>query len=156
MPTFLLIRHGIAEDPRPGLADRDRALTDRGRVHARAAMAALVRRGLRPDRAFCSPYRRAVETLACLREAAGPIPCQETPALVPHHPPRATGDWLLALAAEAPPEAVVACVGHEPLLGDLVEGLTGRAVDMTRAACAVLRWDGRWTLEAHLPAEAAP
>ena len=156
MPTFLLIRHGIAEDPRPGLADRDRALTDRGRAHARAAMAALVARGLRPDRGCCSPYRRAVETLACLQEAAGPLPVQVAPALVPHHPPAAAAAWLLALAAEAEPEAVVACVGHEPLLGDLVAGLTGRTVDMSRAACAVLRWDGRWSLDGHHPGEERP
>lgn len=156
MATILLIRHGIAEDPRPGLADADRALTDLGRQHARAAMAALVARGLRPDQGWCSPYRRAMETLACLEDAAGPIPVAVTPILVPSRDPGVAGAWLLAQAAAAPADATIACVGHEPLLGDLVADLTGRGVEMTRAACAVLHWDGAWSFGAHFPGEARP
>ena len=42
MTTLLLIRHGIAEDPRSGQQDADRALTEEGWVRTRAAMKGLV------------------------------------------------------------------------------------------------------------------
>jgi phosphohistidine phosphatase len=154
MATLLLIRHGIAEDPRPGQRDPDRALTPAGWEKTRAAMRGLASRGLVPTRGFSSPYRRALETLACLQEAAGPFPAETTLELVPEGRPAQADLWLRGLAAEAP-EAVLALVSHQPFLGELVFQLTGRGVEVKKASCTVLRWEGgSWRFERqYQPAE---
>jgi phosphohistidine phosphatase len=149
--TLLLIRHGIAEDPRHGLRDADRALTAQGWDRTRAAMRGLVLRGYRPTRGVASPYRRAAETLVCLKEATAegfPVACWE--GLEPGGDCRAAEDWLRALVAEADPFDTVAVVSHEPFLSALVQHLTGRLVEMKKASCAVVHWTGgRFELAAH-------
>ncbi|MEV0324879.1 histidine phosphatase family protein [Micromonospora echinospora] len=59
--TLVLLRHGKAERPE-GIADRERALTERGHVDAAAAGAWLARHGFRPDVVVCSPARRTRQT----------------------------------------------------------------------------------------------
>ena len=142
------MKHG-----RPGQADAGRALTPEGWAKTRAAMRGLVALGYVPTRGLASPYRRARETMDCLREAAGrAFPVETWPGLVPHGDPGATDFQLRVLMAEARDEDMVALVGHQPFLGDLVARLTGRAVEVKKASCTVLRWaDGAWTFERHLP-----
>ncbi|HJW08171.1 MAG TPA: histidine phosphatase family protein, partial [Holophagaceae bacterium] len=70
MTTLLFIRHGIAEDWRPGLPDSERGLTEEGWTKTRKAMRGILARGLVPSRGISSPYRRAMETMACLKEEA--------------------------------------------------------------------------------------
>jgi phosphohistidine phosphatase len=151
MITLLLIRHGIAEDPRRGLRDADRALTLEGWEKTRAAMRGLVLRGYLPTRGVSSPFRRAAETLACLREATHdgfPAACWE--GLEPDGDCAQAEDWLRGLVAEAGPFETLALVSHEPFLSSLVEHLTGRLVEMKKASCAVVHWTGgRFELGAH-------
>ena len=155
MPTLLLIRHGLAEDPQPGQRDSERALTQEGWVRTRAAMKGLVARGYRPTRGFHSPYRRAAETMACLQDAAGAFPMESTLGLVPEARPAQADLWLRGRVAEAGAGEVLALVSHQPFLGDLVFQLTGRSVEVKKASCTVIRWvDGAWRFERHLtPAE---
>lgn len=155
MPTLLLIRHGLAEDPQPGQRDSERALTQEGWVRTRAAMKGLVARGYRPTRGFHSPYRRAAETMACLQDAAGAFPMESTLGLVPEARPAEADLWLRGRVAEAGAGEVLALVSHQPFLGDLVFQLTGRSVEVKKASCTVIRWvDGTWRFERHLtPAE---
>ena len=155
MPTLLLIRHGLAEDPQPGQRDSERALTQEGWVRTRAAMKGLVARGYRPTRGFHSPYRRAAETMACLQDAAGAFPMESTLGLVPEARPAEADLWLRGRVAEAGAGEVLALVSHQPFLGDLVFQLTGRSVEVKKASCTVIRWvDGAWRFERHLtPAE---
>ncbi len=151
MATLLLIRHGIPEEYLAGFADMDRALTPEGWVQAHAVMQGLVGRGLRPQRGFHSPYRRAVETMACLHEAAGGFPLEASMNLVPSGLPEQAELWLRSLFAEAPPDRVVAVVSHQPFLGRLVFRLTRQHTDMGRAHCVVLRHDqGLWHFVEHL------
>lgn len=151
MATLLLIRHGIPEDYSAGLPDRDRPLTPEGWVQTHAVMEGLVGRGLRPHRGFHSPYRRAVETMACLHEAAGGFPLEASTNLVPSGFPEQAEVWLRGLFAEAPPDQVVAVVSHQPFLSKLVYRLTHEPTDLGRAHCAVLRHDqGLWALVEHL------
>lgn len=152
MATLLLIRHGTAEDPRPGQGDADRALTPEGWAKTRAAMRGLVALGYVPTRGLTSPYRRARETMDCLREATGrPFPVETWPGLVPHGDPGAADFQLRARMVEARDEDVVALIGHQPFLGGLVAHLTGRVVEVKKASCTVVRWaDGAWTFELHL------
>ena len=151
MATLLLIRHGIPEELSPGVLDRDRALTPEGWVQTHAVMEGLVARSLRPHQGYHSPYRRAVETMACLHEAAGGFPLEVAPNLTPGGFPEQAELWLRGLFAEAPPEQVVAVVSHQPFLGRLVQCLTEEHTDMGRADCVVLRHDqGLWHLVEHL------
>jgi phosphohistidine phosphatase len=151
MITLLFIRHGIAEDLRRGQRDPDRALTVEGWEKTRAAMRGLVLRGYAPTRGVASPYRRAAESLACLKEATAegfPVACWE--GLEPTADPAQAEDWLRGLVAEAQPFETIALVGHEPFLSTLIQILTGRDVPMKKASCAVLHWNcGRFDLAAH-------
>ncbi len=151
MITLLLIRHGIAEEPRPGLRDLDRALTVEGWEKTRAAMRGLVLRGYVPTRGVASPYRRAAETLACLREATPQgFPVAFWEGLEPGADPAEAETWLHGVVAEARPFDTIALVSHEPFLSGLVHHLTGRSVEMKKASCAVLHWNGgRFDLAAH-------
>jgi phosphohistidine phosphatase len=155
MTTLLLIRHGIAEDPRPGQRDSDRALTEEGWRKTRAAMRGLVRRGHIPTRGFNSPYRRAAETMVCLQEAAGAFPTETRLDLRPDGHPSQVDLWLRGLLAEGPAGAVLALVSHQPFLSELVFHLTGRPVEVKKASCTIIRWeDGAWRFERQLsPAE---
>jgi phosphohistidine phosphatase len=150
MTTLLLIRHGIAEDPRPGQRDEDRALTEEGWRRTRAAMRGLVAKGHVPTRGFNSPYRRAAETMACLQEAAGPFPMETRVDLMPAGRPSQVDLWLRGLAAEAGPADVLALVAHQPFLGALIFHLTGHSLEVKKASCTVIRWqDGTWRFEHH-------
>ena len=148
MATLLLIRHGIAEDPRPGQRDMDRALTEEGWTRTRAAMKGIVQRGLVPTRGFNSPYRRAAETMACLQEAAGAFPMETSLDLVPEARPAQVDLWLRGLLAEAGSADVLALVSHQPFLSDLIFHLTGRDMDVKKASCTVILWEaGAWRFE---------
>lgn len=154
MATLLLIRHGIAEDPRPGQRDADRALTEEGWRRTRAAMGGLRALGFTPTRGFSSPYRRAMETMACLQEAAGPFPLETSFGLVPEASPAQADLWLRGLAAEAP-GAVLALVSHQPFLGELIFHLTGRNLEVKKASCTVIAWEeGGWRFrDQHQPSD---
>jgi len=146
--TLLLIRHGIAEDPRPGQRDADRALTEEGWTKTRAAMRGLVARGHVPTRGFHSPYRRAAETMACLQEAAGDFPMETRVDLRPDGPPPQVDLWLRGLLSEAGPGEVLALVSHQPFLGELIFHLTARDLEVKKASCTLIRWEGGvWRLE---------
>ncbi|WP_257304616.1 SixA phosphatase family protein [Geothrix campi] len=153
MTTLLLIRHGIAEDPRPGQRDADRALTREGWAKTRAAMRGLVARGYMPTRGFSSPYRRAMETMICLQEAAGAFPMETSLMVLPETRPALADLWLRGLAAEA--DGVLVLVSHQPFLGELVFHLTGRSLEVKKASCTVIRWEaGAWRFEGqHQPSE---
>lgn len=148
MTSILLIRHGIAEDLGAGLRDADRALTDEGWRKTRAAMKGLVARGHVPTRGFSSPYRRAMETMACLQEAAGGFPMETSLLVTPEGRPAQADLWLRGLAAEMP-GAVLALVSHQPFLGELLFHLTSRSLEVKKASCTVIRWEGgAWRFEA--------
>ena len=143
MITLLLIRHGIAENPRHGLRDPDRALTVEGWEKTRAAMRGLVLRGYLPQRGVASPYRRAAETLACLKEAtAEGFPVGYWEGLEPDASVSEAEVWLRGLVAEAQPFDTIALVSHQPFVSDLIFRLTGQSPEMRKASCAVLHWNG--------------
>jgi len=114
---LFLIRHAIAEEPRPGLADADRSLTPDGRGQFERAVAGLARLGLRAERCWHSPWRRAAETAALLAPVLGAPPVVE-PLLA--EPP---GPALLARLGAEPAAAALALVGHQPWLGELAAWL---------------------------------
>lgn len=119
---LVLVRHAIAEDaPPPGGSDDDRLLSEKGRRRFRAAARGLARLVPPFDRVLTSPLPRAAETARILVSAFGlaiqPVPCD---ALAPGG---GIGKPLFSAVGEAAPEAVIALVGHEPLLSTLAAHL---------------------------------
>ena len=110
-----VVRHGIAEPAQPGADDASRALTPEGERKLRRAVRGLRELDVRFDRVLTSPWTRARRT-AELLEPVSEAPFVATEALC--QPPRAE---LLALIAET--GDVVAAVGHEPWLGELIAWL---------------------------------
>ncbi len=118
---LLLIRHAIAEEPRPGLADPDRRLTEDGQGRFERAVAGLARLGVRADRCWHSPWRRARETAELLGPLLGPAPgaaAEVEPLLA-----LAPGAALLERLAAEPDGCSLALVGHQPWLGELAAWL---------------------------------
>ena len=155
MTALLLIRHGIAEDFRPGHPDSERALTEEGWAKTRAAMKGLVAKGYAPSRGISSPYRRALETMACLKEAAqsaasGGFPVGYSELFTPEEDPADTEAWLRTLMRGAGEDEILAFTSHQPLLGDLVARMTGRYLDIKKASCTVVEWNGSgWIFRKH-------
>jgi phosphohistidine phosphatase len=69
--TLWLLRHAKASAGVDGLADRDRALTARGRGAASRIGGDLARRGARPELVLCSPSVRTRETLELVQKELG-------------------------------------------------------------------------------------
>ncbi len=120
MKLFLL-RHGIAEDARPGGGDEERALTSEGvkkMLKASAGMKEVIE-GL--DAIYSSPYRRARQTAEIVSEKFGFVSITETAALLPGSRADDVIDYLSKMNIY---ESVM-LVGHEPLLGYLASSFIG-------------------------------
>jgi phosphohistidine phosphatase len=66
-----LLRHGIAEDAKPGQPDAERALTGDGRDKLRRVLKRARSADVEAGVILSSPYRRAVETAAVAAEVLG-------------------------------------------------------------------------------------
>jgi phosphohistidine phosphatase len=111
MERLILMRHGQAERPAPGLEDFDRALDAEGRAESRLMGRVMAEAGLTPDLALVSPAKRAIETWRVAAEAfPDPIDVQEDRSLY------AASAARLAAAAElvGPRGRSLIIVGHNP------------------------------------------
>lgn len=102
-----LLRHGIADDARPGQPDSERALTPEGRKRLQAVKR---RAGLTTMFTLSSPYLRAMQTAAIF---GGEI--VETPTLEPGANPEDTWNELRLFKDKAQ----ILCATHEPLCSNL-------------------------------------
>jgi phosphohistidine phosphatase len=128
-----LLRHGIAENARPGLKDADRALTAEGRQKLQRVVARAHAAGVKPSLILSSPLRRAMETAEI---AAGSLGYKgkivHTPALMPEAPPSQLWDELRTRQDEK----AVLLSSHEPLTSVAVAFLLNTPtlqVDMKKA-----------------------
>ncbi|MBL0313063.1 MAG: histidine phosphatase family protein [Holophagaceae bacterium] len=161
MTKLLLIRHGIAGEFRPGLPDSERALTEEGWAKTRAVMAGLVSRDFIPSRGISSPYRRAMETMACLKEAAMAVdpkyafPVGVSDGFTPGGDVEEMDRWLRRLVVNANRKEMIAITSHEPFLSSLIAQLTRQHLDVKKASCTVIEWTGEgWKFKQHFrPAE---
>jgi phosphohistidine phosphatase len=111
-----LLRHGIAEEGRPGERDSDRALTSEGREKLRRVLKRAHDAGVRPGVILASPYQRAVETAqlaAELLDYRGEI--VKTRALVPDASPQEAWDEIRSRRTEA----AILLASHEPLMSSM-------------------------------------
>ena len=134
------LRHGRAQEPRDGLADDERRLTDAGIAQLRAAAPLWQRLNLRPDVVLSSPLPRAMQTAGLLAEGLTlgrePTPDQRLSPGAEWH------DFAQALARH-PDARRVLFVGHEPDLSNVVELLSGAAAVRIRpAGLACLEFPG--------------
>lgn len=125
----LVVRHGVAEErevsAKTGRPDATRRLTKPGRKKMRKAARGLARLVPRLDVLGTSPLTRAIETGEILAKRFEGARAVRLPALAPGKSVGQVMDWLRDQAARKP-GAVVALIGHEPHLGQLVSWmLTG-------------------------------
>lgn len=134
-----LLRHGAAELHDPG-GDAARPLTAAGERDLAELGARLGREGWRPERAFTSALRRAVDTVRIVTGAAGvDPPVKRISALSPNGFP---GDVVESLKAHGIASGHVLLVGHQPLLGDLAAALGGRTVPFPPGGLARIELPG--------------
>jgi broad specificity phosphatase PhoE len=118
MPALLLIRHAQAGSRKDWSGeDRERPLTSKGLHHAAALVDRLAQVNL--DRVMSSPYRRCIQTVEPLADAAG-LEVEADPALA-----EGTGDsaLLLARAVLADLEGAVALCTHGDVIPEVLVGL---------------------------------
>lgn len=132
---FYLVRHAKAEGSAPG-GDAARRLTDQGRRHFEALLAALGP-DLRVARVVTSPFTRARETAALLAAATG-APVVEEPLLASG---ASGGRALLSLAAAL--GAGAALVGHNPELAEAIALAGPGGAEVPPGTVAAVGLDGR-------------
>ncbi len=160
MREIILYRHAEAEPAGGGRPDRERRLTAEGRETARQVGFQLRHHRRIPQRVLCSDARRAVETAELSAETAeAPAAVERVPALYSAGP-----DEYLALFADQPQELDrVMIVGHNPIIAEVLERLTGERRRVRSGDAAVLQFtvaewltiavEMRATLVAMLPEE---
>jgi phosphohistidine phosphatase len=129
-----VLRHGIAEDARPGHPDAERALTGEGREKLRRVLRRVKAADSAPSAVLSSPYRRAIETAEVAAEVLGfGGKVVRTPALLPEASPFDTWEEIRSRKDEAS----ILLSSHEPLTSSLVAFLLGSPalnVEMKKAA----------------------
>jgi phosphohistidine phosphatase len=136
-----LLRHGIAENGRPGSKDADRALVEEGREKLKRVLSRAREAGVKPGVILSSPYRRALETASIAAQSLayhGKI--VQTPALVPDASPHQVWEEIRARRDES----AILLASHEPLMSATVALLLGSPalnVDMKKAGLARIDCD---------------
>lgn len=117
-----LLRHGIAEEGRPGGRDADRALTPEGKRRLRDTLAVAKAAGAAPQLLLSSPYRRAVESARIAGEVFGfKGQIIESSAFTPMADVRQAWDEIRLYSGTGS----LLIASHEPLTGLLTGYLCG-------------------------------
>jgi phosphohistidine phosphatase len=113
MLRLMLLRHAKSSWDEPGVVDRDRPLSARGRRAAALMAMEIVSRDLLPDRILCSPARRTRETLAALV----PHLADETRIAITgelYEP--SSGDYLRVIGSRCADAKRLMVIGHNPAI----------------------------------------
>ncbi len=120
MNTLIVLRHAKAAHV-PGLADRERPLTDRGERDAGRAGETLRQMGLSPDLVLCSPSTRTRQTAELALAGLAP----DAPVHLESEIYEAYPDELLELIGRTDDEvSTLLLVGHNPGVHELILNLT--------------------------------
>ncbi|MFN8099360.1 MAG: histidine phosphatase family protein [Dermatophilaceae bacterium] len=142
--TLVAIRHAKS-DWHVAADDRHRPVAERGRRQAPVTGRWLRGQGIRPDLAVVSAAERARQTWELVSaELGGEVSAQSSEAAYTF-----SGDDLVDLVRSAPQVGILAVVGHNPAMEELVHALTGEWVRMTTASVAVIDlpdWSATGTL----------
>ncbi|MDO3378492.1 SixA phosphatase family protein [Geoalkalibacter halelectricus] len=143
---LFLVRHAKAVERSFDIAEENRYLTPEGRERFRAAAATLRKKGMAAEVIVSSPLVRAVQTAEILAEALafkGLLTIDEL--LVPGF----SLEELRKLLGRHPGVKSLACVGHEPDLGELGGTLLGmpEAFPLSKGAVLALDWEPQKEVE---------
>jgi phosphohistidine phosphatase len=117
-----LLRHGVAEEARPGTTDAERALTTDGRKKLRHVLRAVGEARVKPSLMLSSDLKRAVQTAEIAAQVLGyEAGIVQSKALVPAAAPEQA--WEEVRAHKGEPALMV--VGHNPLFDHLAAFLLG-------------------------------
>jgi len=146
---LLVIRHAIAEErevfAQSGRDDSERPLTEAGREKMRRGVEGLRRLVSRIDLLASSPYARAMQTAELVAAGYGreADPIRRVESLIPDGPLERFQSWLQRQSRAQ----VVAIVGHEPQLSQLVTwlmtGLREPRVELKKGGACLLEFDGQ-------------
>lgn len=137
-----LMRHGIAEDPGPGMRDAERALTGEGKKKLRDVLQVAKRAGVKPSFVLSSPYRRAKETAVIASEVLsfdGEVVLSDH--FTPMAEPRKAWEEIRLFSGE--PSVLVTT--HEPFTGLMVAyllGMTHLPIDVKKGSLIRVDVDG--------------
>jgi phosphohistidine phosphatase len=147
---LVVMRHAKAGE-RPGAADFERPLTQRGRRDAAAAGRWLRASGLVPDAVLCSAADRTRQTwLGVAAELGREVSCRLDDRL--YGAEAAAIKEIIATETE-PAVTTLLCVGHNPAMAQLAEDTTGQPLEFPTAAIAVAVLAGSWPAAAGAPGE---
>jgi phosphohistidine phosphatase len=119
-----ILRHGVAENRRPGRTDGERRLTEEGEQKLRQVLRRARAAGVEPSLILTSPLVRAVETAKIAAEVLGyKGALVQVNSLLPSSSAPAVWRELGAHAGEAS----ILLAGHEPLLSETASYLAGSA-----------------------------
>jgi len=143
MKTLLLMRHAKASPSAAGVADFDRVLLEEGRVAAALVGSFLKREKFTVDVALTSPAVRARETIEQVLQGAGmSLTVRADQRLY-------EGGSLLVLDVISEVEddlRTVFLVGHNPVLEEVVQHLTGESVHLSPGTLTQVELDAaRWS-----------
>ena len=143
MKTLMLMRHAKASPSVPGVADFDRPLLEEGRMAAALVGSFLKREQFTIDVAISSPAVRARETIESVLQAAG----MSLEVQVDQRLYEGGSLLLLEVLSEIDDDLeAVLLVGHNPVLEDLVQHLTGESVHLYPATLTHVESDaGKWS-----------
>ncbi len=135
MRTLYIMRHCKSRWDEPGLGDRERRLTKRGKRDARLLGRALGARSAPPDLILCSPARRARMTARRVARAWGYGRKIRVEEAIYQGGPLQCLEALGALPQEV---ATVLLIGHNPTLENLVWMLGAPRMPMPTGATVCL------------------
>lgn len=137
MSEIMLMRHAKSDHP-PGMIDRDRPLSGRGKRSAIAIGRAIAEFGAEPEIIITSPARRAADTAALAQEGGGwSVPILDIEELYGS----GVGGVLDVLAGHATSNRIL-IVGHEPTWSATVSTIIGGgSIHMVTAAVACIDTD---------------
>ena len=142
MKTLLLLRHANAEKLAPGSSDFERGLNESGQLQARE-LGAQLKQQLGIDLVLSSAARRARETTELVLAAAELSPdIRYEQSMYETSVPQ-----LLALLGKTNDVIeTMLLVGHNPVMEDLAQALTKRAVHMSTCTLVAITLDvDRWS-----------
>lgn len=132
---LIFMRHGKAEERNEHMADRDRALTLKGRRELNHYLPSFARylRGTDECHIWSSDFRRARETAEILVRYMPHTEIDEKPYI-------ADGELrpLLDDLAKIDDKATVVVIGHEPYLSDWIETLSQRRTHLKKGSLELL------------------
>jgi len=142
----MIVRHADAGDAgdfsKSGQPDSARPLSSKGRQQIADAAKGLVKLLPSTNMIVSSPYVRAVQTAAELKDVYNPIAEEITSTLEPGARPETFEKWLQQHSRHG----IVIAVGHEPNLGMLatwfVAGVLDARMDMKKSGACLIEFEG--------------